>query len=147
VPTLINIDTFPDRRRAQDKFPTYAAHMRRLHARGTRPVAGRLRGGPRGLCGHGRRRALAHGRIADGGRGARPLGRPAHRAALSAATWPAREWLRRDGLTEGAPADLVLLDGDPRHDLRVLRAPRAVVLRGVVRSDVLRSGGPTAGAG
>jgi imidazolonepropionase-like amidohydrolase len=54
--------------------------------------------------------------------------------ALSAACWSARAWLRRDGLTEGAQADLVVLDADPREDLRVLQAPRAVVLRGVVRA-------------
>ncbi len=36
----------------------------------------------------------------------------------------------RDGLSEGASADLLVLDGDPRQDLRVLQAPAAVVLRG-----------------
>jgi imidazolonepropionase-like amidohydrolase len=54
--------------------------------------------------------------------------------ALSAACWSAREWLRREALDEGAQADLLVLDGDPREDLRVLQAPRAVVLRGVVRA-------------
>jgi imidazolonepropionase-like amidohydrolase len=54
--------------------------------------------------------------------------------ALSAACWSARGWLRRDALTEGAQADLVVLDHDPRADLRVLQAPTAVVLRGVVRA-------------
>ena len=51
--------------------------------------------------------------------------------ALSAACWSARAWLARDGLTEGASADLLVLDGDPLEDLRVLQAPSAVVLRGV----------------
>jgi cytosine/adenosine deaminase-related metal-dependent hydrolase len=34
------------------------------------------------------------------------------------------------GLTEGAPADLVVYDDDPREDVAVLAAPRLVVLRG-----------------
>ncbi|MZE81491.1 amidohydrolase, partial [Streptomyces sp. SID5475] len=35
-------------------------------------------------------------------------------------------------LSEGAPADLVVYDTDPREDVRVLAAPRHVVLRGRV---------------
>ena len=54
--------------------------------------------------------------------------------ALSAACWSARSWLGRDGLGEGASADLLVLDGDPREDLRVLLSPAAVVLRGAVRA-------------
>lgn len=50
-------------------------------------------------------------------------------AALDAATWSARSWLGHDSLVEGASADLLVLDGDPRTDLGVLRRPR-VVLRG-----------------
>ncbi|MGW1148826.1 amidohydrolase family protein, partial [Streptomyces sp. NPDC002454] len=47
-----------------------------------------------------------------------------------ATPWGAREWLGRPGLTEGAPADLVVYGDDPRSDVRVLAAPRRVVLRG-----------------
>ena len=53
--------------------------------------------------------------------------------ALGAASWRAREWLGVDGLTEGASADFVVYDRDPRADLSVLRTPTAVVLRGVSR--------------
>ena len=35
-------------------------------------------------------------------------------------------------LDEGASADLVVYDSDPRADVRVLAAPRQVVLRGRV---------------
>jgi imidazolonepropionase-like amidohydrolase len=52
--------------------------------------------------------------------------------ALSATTWAARAWLGRPGLTEGAPADFVVYDEDPRADVRVLAAPRRVVLNGKV---------------
>ncbi len=74
--------------------------------------------------------SLAHGRIVDevlelARAGLSPV------EALSAACWSARAWLGRDGLSEGASADLLVLDGDPREDLRVLQSPSAVVLRGV----------------
>jgi imidazolonepropionase-like amidohydrolase len=52
--------------------------------------------------------------------------------ALGAAAWRARGWLGHPGLVEGAPADLVLYDADPRRDLRVLHHPTAVILRGRV---------------
>jgi imidazolonepropionase-like amidohydrolase len=52
--------------------------------------------------------------------------------ALAAGTWTARAWLGRPGLDEGAPADLVVYDEDPRADVRVLTSPRRVVLNGRV---------------
>jgi len=55
--------------------------------------------------------------------------------ALGAGSWRARHWLGRpDTLAEGAPADLVAFDADPRTDLGILRSPRLVVLRGVRQS-------------
>ena len=52
--------------------------------------------------------------------------------ALGAASWRARAWLGFPGLVEGGLADLVVYDADPRADLRVVRAPRRIVLRGAV---------------
>ena len=52
--------------------------------------------------------------------------------ALGAASWRAREWLGADSLEEGASADLVVFDADPRQHLGVLREPRLVILRGRV---------------
>ena len=141
VPTLINIDTFPGiADAAQDKFPTYAAHMRRLHARRHQTVAAAHEAGIPIYAGTDAGGALPHGRTADEVEALATAGLPTL-AALSAASWTARAWLGRDGLTEGAPADLLVLDDDPREDLRVLRAPRAVVLRGVVRGGTVTSGG------
>ena len=132
VPTLINIDTFPGIAAAADeKFPTYAAHMRALHARRHATVAAAYDAGIAVYAGTDAGGALAHGRIADEVLELSAAGLPAV-AALSAACWSARDWLGRDGLVEGASADLLVLDGDPRQDLRVLQAPRAVVLRGSV---------------
>ena len=51
---------------------------------------------------------------------------------LAAVSWRGREWLGFAGLEEGAPADFVVLDADPRQDLSVLARPTRVVLRGRV---------------
>jgi imidazolonepropionase-like amidohydrolase len=56
-------------------------------------------------------------------------GVPAH-LAIGAASWAARSYLGIAGLSEGAPADAVIYDADPRRDLGQLAAPRAVILRG-----------------
>ena len=53
--------------------------------------------------------------------------------ALGAGSWRARAWLGHPSrLSEGAPADLVVFDADPRLDLAVLSAPRHVILRGAL---------------
>ena len=130
VPTLINIDTFPGiAASAEAKFPRYAEHMRALHARRHETVRAAHEAGIAIYAGTDAGGSLAHGRIADEVLALAAAGLPAV-DALSAATWAAREWLGRDGLTEGAQADLVLYDADPRADLDVLRAPARVVLRG-----------------
>ena len=51
---------------------------------------------------------------------------------IANASWAAREWLGMPGLVEGAPADLVVYDADPRVDLAALMTPRRIVLRGTV---------------
>jgi imidazolonepropionase-like amidohydrolase len=131
VPTLINIDTFPDIAAAAEvKFPRYAAHMRALHGRRHATVGAAHDFGLPVYAGTDAGGSLAHGRVVDE---VLELARAGLSAveALSAACWSARAWLGRDGLGEGASADLLVLDGDPREDLRVLQAPSAVVLRGV----------------
>lgn len=52
--------------------------------------------------------------------------------ALRAATTGGRQLLRLRGLEEGAPADLVLYDDDPRSDPPALTRPRAVLSAGTV---------------
>jgi imidazolonepropionase-like amidohydrolase len=53
-------------------------------------------------------------------------------AALGAASWTARSFLGCPGLEEGAAADLVAYDRDPRTDLGVLDIPARIILRGRV---------------
>ncbi|HEY8043822.1 MAG TPA: amidohydrolase family protein [Streptosporangiaceae bacterium] len=53
-------------------------------------------------------------------------------AAVGAAGWTARAWLGLPGLTDGAPADLVVFDEDPVAHPDVLHHPRRVILRGQI---------------
>jgi imidazolonepropionase-like amidohydrolase len=72
-----------------------------------------------------------HGRVMDEIRALVDAGVPAH-DALGAGSWRARGYLGLPGLAEGAPADAVVYDEDPRGDPDQLTVPRAVVLRGTV---------------
>jgi imidazolonepropionase-like amidohydrolase len=132
VPTLVNIATFPSLAAGGDaKYPRWADHLRRLHARRHATVRDAYDAGIPVYAGTDAGGGLAHGLIAAEVEELVRAGLPAT-AALSAATWGARQWLGREGLTEGAPADLVVYDADPREDVRVLAAPRRIVLRGRV---------------
>ncbi|MFI0942512.1 amidohydrolase family protein [Streptomyces sp. NPDC021020] len=132
VPTLVNIATFPDLAASGEaKYPRWADHMRRLHARRHETVRNAYDAGIAVYAGTDAGSSLPHGLIAAEVEELVTAGLPVT-AALSATTWQAREWLGRPGLEEGAPADLVVYDADPRADIRVLAAPRRVVLRGAV---------------
>jgi imidazolonepropionase-like amidohydrolase len=132
VPTLVNIATFPEiAAPAREKFPAYAGHMLALHARRYDTVAMAHGAGIPVYAGTDAGGSLAHGRVADEVRELHAAGL-SRTAALSAATWGARAWLGRDGLVEGAQADLVVYSADPRLDLDALAAPSHVVLRGRV---------------
>ncbi|MBY8880328.1 amidohydrolase family protein [Actinacidiphila acidipaludis] len=132
VPTLVNIATFPGiAAGGAAKYPRWAAHLSRLHARRYDTVRNAYDAGIAVFAGTDAGGSLAHGLIADEVAELVRAGLPVT-AALSATTWGARKWLGRAGLTEGASADLVVYEADPREDVRVLRAPRRVVLRGAV---------------
>ncbi len=73
-----------------------------------------------------------HGRIAGEVRAFAAAGMPAHQA-LAAASWSARSYLGLPGLVDGAPADAVVYESDPRADLDQLAHPKAVILRGNLR--------------
>jgi imidazolonepropionase-like amidohydrolase len=130
VPTLINIATFPDiAEQAKSKFPRYAAHMRALWERRAERVLEAFEAGVRIYAGTDAGSVIAHGRIADEVLALHGAGLPAV-SALDAACWGAREWLGAGGLSEGAPADVVLCGEDPRKVPSTISALRHVVLGG-----------------
>ncbi|MFE7169484.1 amidohydrolase family protein [Streptomyces sp. NPDC057616] len=130
VPTLVNIATFPQLADGgESKFPRWSAHMRRLHERRYDTVRNAYDAGIPVYAGTDAGGHLAHGLIAGEVAELVAAGIPPVEA-LSATTWGARRWLGRPGLEEGAPADLVVYEDDPRADVRVLAAPRRVVVNG-----------------
>jgi imidazolonepropionase-like amidohydrolase len=131
VPTLINIENFPEIAASAQKYPRYARHMRALYETcGTRVGAAREAGVPI-YAGSDAGSAVAHGRIAEEVEALKGIGMTPTEA-LGAACWDARDWLGRSGLQHGASADLVCFSDDPRSDVGVLAHPSLVILRGVV---------------
>ena len=133
VPTRVQIDNFPTyAEQAGAKFPAYAAHMRALHARADATLRTAHEAGVAIYCGTDAGGVLPHGLVAREVLALHAqVGLPPE-VALAGASWAARDWLRRPGMTPGGSADLVVYDADPRADLGVLAHPRAVVLRGRV---------------
>ncbi|MGV9790255.1 amidohydrolase family protein [Streptomyces sp. NPDC003435] len=132
VPTLVNIATFPDLAAGgDDKYPRWSAHMRRLHERRYDTVRDAYDAGIPVYVGTDAGGSLPHGLVAAEVAELVTAGIPPVEA-LAATSWAARAWLGRPGLEEGAPADLVVYESDPRADVRVLAAPRRVVLNGLV---------------
>ncbi|GGM79391.1 putative amidohydrolase [Lentzea pudingi] len=129
VPTLINIETFPGIADKAGKYPKYANHMRDLHAGVSATVASAIEAGVPVYAGTDAGGGIAHGRIVDEIVALHGVGMSAV-DAIGAASWGAREWLGFPSLTEGAAADIVVYDQDPRENLEVLRSPRMVMLRG-----------------
>ena len=131
VPTLINTENFPGIAESAGKYPAYAKHMLALHARARQTVAAAIEAGVPVYAGTDAGGGIDHGQLAEeiialAGSGFGPV------RAIGAASWSARQWLGWPSLTEGAPADLVGYESDPRHNMDILRTPRRVVLRGRV---------------
>jgi imidazolonepropionase-like amidohydrolase len=132
VPTLVNVAHFPDFAAAGEKrFPAYASTMRRLHASSGAVVRAAFEAGVPVFAGTDAGGGMAHGLIGDEVRSLHEAGLP-RESALGAASWAARSWLGLPCIEEGAPADVVVYDADPRADLDVLARPVRMVLRGRV---------------
>jgi imidazolonepropionase-like amidohydrolase len=130
VPTLINtIENFPGIADGAKRYPTYAAHMRDLHARCHRRIAAAREAGVPVYAGTDAGSMIQHGRIADEVEALKRIGM-SPTEALGAACWDARRWLGRPSLDHGASADLLCYASDPRLGPAVLRRPDLLILRG-----------------
>ena len=131
VPTLINIDTFDSiAAQGEAKYPRYAAHMRSLLATSRQRIRDAWEAGVPIFAGTDAGGSLEHGRIRDEIAALVGAGIP-QAEVIAQTSWRAREWLGFSGLTEGAEADLVVYDADPREDLETLFRPRLMLLRGL----------------
>jgi imidazolonepropionase-like amidohydrolase len=130
VPTMIQLENFESfAASGEAKFPAYARHMRSLYATRVERIRAAYEAGVPIYAGTDAGGYQPHGRIGD--EVAELSAIVGNENALAAASWRARSWLGRpDALTEGAPADLVVYDEDPRTDLSALKRPRHIVLRG-----------------
>jgi imidazolonepropionase-like amidohydrolase len=135
TPTLLQVAQFEAiARRADARYPVYAARMRRMHQRRYQQVRDLYDAGVRLLVGTDAGGTIDHGRIADECAELVAAGVPA-RDVVAMASWRARAYLGFGAVVEGSSADLVVYPADPREDVEVLRHPTAVVLRGQVVSD------------
>jgi imidazolonepropionase-like amidohydrolase len=133
VPTMVNVETFEGiAAGAAEKFPSYAAHMRKLQAGFPAVVRAAIEAGVPIYVGTDAGGAIQHGLAATEMLMLHEKAGMSTDAVLAAASWGGRSWLGFDGLVEGGLADLVVYDGDPRLDLRVVQAPKRIVLRGRV---------------
>jgi imidazolonepropionase-like amidohydrolase len=74
---------------------------------------------------------LPHGLVRDEIRALVGAGIP-QPEVIAQASWRGREWLGLPGLVEGAPADLVVYETDPRTDLAAVVSPVRMMVRGNV---------------
>ncbi|MEV6984744.1 amidohydrolase family protein [Sphaerisporangium sp. NPDC051017] len=132
VPTLINVDNFHKFAAAgEHKFPIYARHMRALYASSRERVRDAYEAGVPIYTGTDAGTDVPHGTIRGEIQALVGAGLPLPEV-IAQASWRARQWLGWPGLDEGAPADLVVFDEDPRVALDTIYSPRRTVLRGVV---------------
>ena len=130
TPTLLQVGRFADiADQAGGKYPVYAARMRRMHARRHEHVRNLHEAGVTLLMGSDAGGTIAHGslpaELAEVARAGVPTA-----DVVAAASWRGRQILGVPGMAEGASADVVVYDADPRADVDVLSRPSAVVLRG-----------------
>lgn len=130
VPTMIQLENFTRFAQAADaKFPAYARRLRALYARRLETFGAAREAGVPIYAGTDAGGYLPHGIVGREIAAMAAFCSPEY--ALGAGSWRARAWLGHpDTLADGAPADLVVFDADPRRDLGVLTRPSAVVLRG-----------------
>ena len=132
VPTVMQTAKFPEfAADGRAKFPDYSTTMEKLFAHRREALMSAWEAGVGIYVGSDGGGVTRHGELVGEIEAMVDMGIPVGEV-MAAASWQARDWLGFDGLTEGASADFVVYDADPRQDLSTLRRPVRVVLRGSV---------------
>lgn len=129
VPTLIQVDNFLQIASGADRFPTYAATMRKLYANAEDTFAAAREAGVTIFAGTDAGGFVEHGRIVDEIERLAGVGLGA-RGALAAATTEPRRWLGAGILDDGDRADFLVFRENPVENLNILRHPAAIVCAG-----------------
>jgi imidazolonepropionase-like amidohydrolase len=130
TPTLLQVGRFTEiADQAGPRYPVYADRMRRMHARRYEHVRDLHAAGVPLLMGSDAGGTIPHGSLPAELAEVARAGVPAA-DVVGFASWRARRILGVPGIEEGASADVVVYDADPRQDTDVLARPHAVVLRG-----------------
>jgi imidazolonepropionase-like amidohydrolase len=130
VPTLLQVANFAGfAAQGEAKFPRYAQRMRGMFERRYEHALAMWEAGVQLLTGTDAGGEVGHGELPAECLELQRAGIPPVEV-LAAASWRAREFLGVDGIADGASADLVVYENDPRQDVRALATPSAVILRG-----------------
>ncbi len=129
VPTLINLDRFPQYAApAEEKYPTFAAHMMALYERRHETIGKAIEAGVPVFSGTDAGTVVPHGQILHEVEALARLG--GSEFAVAASSWRARAWLGAQNVSTGASADFIVCARDPRQDVTALAEPTVRLLRG-----------------
>ena len=130
TPTLRQVELFADfAAQAGTKYPVYAATMQRMYDTRVEHFQMLLDAGILLLQGTDAGGYQEHGFIA-GELDLWSRWGASSQAVIDASTWVSLRYLGRPGLVEGADADLLILDDDPRADPLALARPASVYIGG-----------------
>ncbi|MFD1504222.1 amidohydrolase family protein [Georgenia yuyongxinii] len=130
TPTLLQVGHFGTfAEQAGERYPLFGERMRHMHTRRYEQVLAFHDAGVALLMGSDAGGTIAHGSLPGELNEVVRAGVPT-RDVVAAASWRARRILGVPGIEEGASADVVVYDADPRTDVTVTARPTAVVLRG-----------------
>ena len=130
TPTLLQVSQFESfAAQGEAKFPRFAARMRAMYERRYEQAKAFHEEGMQILVGTDAGSQIGHGSLPLEAAELVHAGIPAP-VVVAAASWGTRKYLGVAGIAEGASADVVVLDADPREDITALATPAAVILRG-----------------
>ncbi len=126
TPTLLQVENFAAiADQAAEKYPVYAARMRRLHQNRFAQARAMYEAGMQILVGSDAGGGVSHGSYHGEIDLLAQAGIP-DSVIVGAASYHARRFLGVPGISEGAPADVVVYGEDPRKNARALRDPIAI---------------------